>query len=182
MTGRRSAALSSETAGGRITRAWDGQRLCAEVSVHHGACARGIRSSAPSRLIAGTWRGFDGASRSRRPSQGDSRPGLLGLRVDPGGRERLGRSARRGLTSGSIALDSAELVEDNTRPFGRARPIRRAGPVVPGIEYAVSDGNLAAGPFGLRAPAGPGRAAAVVSVQDRFDVEGVMAPHGPAYG
>ena len=155
MTGRRSAALSSETAGGRITRAWDGQRLCAEVSVHHGACARGIRSSAPSRLIAGTWRGFDGASRSRRPSQGDSRSGLFGGWVDPRSGKGSGDGPAGALISGPVVLGPARLVEDDARLSGELGPFGGLGPVVPGFKYPGGDCDLVTGPVGLRAPSSP---------------------------
>jgi hypothetical protein len=64
----------------------------------------------------------------------------------------------------------------------RARPIRSARALAAGLENPVGDGDLVAGQVGLGAPPCPGRYGAVVAVERRFDVEGMVAPHGAACG
>jgi hypothetical protein len=103
-------------------------------------------------------------------SQADSRIGPFRLRVEPSGREGFWASSGCALCGGLYALDSTDLVDDAASLFGEVGPFGRGGPVVAGLEDPVGDGDLASGPVGLRAPAVPGWAAAVVSVEERFDV------------
>lgn len=81
---------------------------------------------------------------------------------------------------GCVALDGP--VEDGTSALGEFGPLSGLGQAGAGFEGPVGDSDLVSGAAGLRAPAGPGRAAAVVLIQEGFDVEGVVAPHGPARG
>jgi hypothetical protein len=118
----------------------------------------------------------------RGPLRADSRLGALAGRVNPSGRERLERSSGRTLCGSLVALLSTDPVEDGARAFGEFGPLGRLGPVAAGLEDPVGEHDLVSGAIGLRAPAGPGRAVAVVSVEDGFDVEGVVAPDGPARG
>jgi hypothetical protein len=50
------------------------------------------------------------------------------------------------------------------------------------LENTVGNRDPASGQVGLGAPSGPGWYGAVVAVEVGFDVEGVVAPHGPACG
>jgi hypothetical protein len=72
------------------------------------------------------------------------------------------------------------MVEDRAGLLGELSPFAWPGAVAAGLEHPVGEGDLAAGQVGLRAPSGPGRYGAVVAVEGGFDVEGVVAPHGPA--
>jgi hypothetical protein len=90
--------------------------------------------------------------------------------------------AWRALCGGAAAPGCAYLVEDGAGLSGELGPFGTRNPVAARPKCPVSDGDLAAGLVGSWAPRRRGRAGALVSVDGGFDVEGVMAPHGPACG
>jgi hypothetical protein len=86
------------------------------------------------------------------------------------------------LSSGPAPFGSTHLVEDGGSLLGEFGPFARPRPIDAAFEHTIGDCDLAARPVCLWAPSAPGRAAAAISVEGGFDVERVVAPHGPAGG
>ncbi len=83
-------------------------------------------------------------------------------------------------SGGTVPFGSNHLVEHGAGLLGELGPLGGPRALAAGLEHPVGDGDLTAAQVGLGAPSRPGRESAVVPVKFGLDVEGVVAPHGPA--